>query len=448
MDQDIDPRHIIDVAIVGGGPSGLGTAYGLREVDARVRVFERSADVGGRTETIRLDGLPINVGALFVYVGTRTEQMCAELGIDWLPVEPETLGIHYAGKTVISTDSEELATSLPLSSQARDDFVRVIRQMRAAYSTYGGKDMIGSEELASLTLAEFLGPLDPEVVAIVEAAVIAAVVGRPDELSAQYGLRYFASFLVHDQASRGLITDGMQEICRSIHRRLPDDVVELETSVESVELVGGGNWRLQLRRRDELKHCIARRVVMAVPGPHVADIVPSLPAWKVDAIARVSTPSALSLAVVVDCTDRPAWEDIFVIFSVGTMFQAITQPQCGTAFLPHAANKTYFMLYRHHDPVDTIRGYDTETLTNQFLEDFYTVLPEARGRVLGTYLRRWEACFAYPGKDRQSALTDVRAEVGTMYFAGDYTSASAGIHGALTEADRVSAALRADLLSD
>ena len=59
------------------------------------------------------------------------------------------------------------------------------RQMRAAYSAYGGKEMISSEELASLTLAEFLGPLDPEVAAIVEATVIAAVVGRPDELKGQ-----------------------------------------------------------------------------------------------------------------------------------------------------------------------------------------------------------------------------------------------------------------------
>ncbi len=438
----------LDVAIVGGGPGGLGTAYALRDIDgALIRVFETGAEVGGRTKTVQLDGFSINVGALFVYAGTRTADLCAELGIDWLPVEPETFAVHVGGETVISKDSEEVAANLPLSDQGRDDFLRVIRKMRAAYSAYGGKDLIGSEELASLTLAEYLGPLHPEAAAIVEAAVIAAVVGRPNELSAQYGLRYFASYLAQDSASRGLISEGMQEICRAIQRHLKPDVVQVETSVERIEPLADGSWRLQLRRRGVLERCFARHVVMAVPGPQVADIVPSLPVWKRDAIARVPTPSSVSLAVVVDCSNRPKWEEIFVIFSVGTLFQTVTKPRCGPAFAPRSDNKSYFMLYRSHDAVDTIRGYSTDTLTNQMLEDFYKVLPEARGRVLSTHLTRWEACFAYPGKDRAAALPGVRAEVGSMHFVGDYTSASAGSHGAFTEADRVGAALRAQLHS-
>lgn len=448
MTQELDLVPILDVAIVGGGPSGLGTAYALRDIHgARVRVFEKCAEAGGRTKTVQLDGFSINVGALFVYAGTRTAELCAELGIDWLPVEPETFAVHVGGETVISKDSEEVATNLPLSGQARDDFLRVVRQMRTAYATFGGKDMVGSEELASLTLSEYLGPLHPEAAAIVEAAVIAAVVGRPNELSAQYGLRYFASYLAQDPASRGLISKGMQEICREIQRRLEDDVVQLETSVESIESLVDGSWRLQLRHNGVMEHCVARRVVMAVPGPQVADIVPSLPAWKRDAITRVPTPSSVSLAVVVDASDRPTWENIFVIFSVGTLFQTVTKARCGPAFLPRSDNKTYFLLYRSHDPVDTVRGYDTETFTNQMLEDFYKVLPDARGRVLSTHLTRWEACFAYPGKDRAAALPGVRAEIGSMYFVGDYTSASAGSHGAFTEADRVAAILRGQLKS-
>ncbi len=448
MSRAPNSMPILDVAIVGGGPSGLGTAYALRDIDgAAIRVFEKSAEVGGRTKTVIVDRFSINTGALFVYAGTRTAELCAELGIDWLPVEPETFAIHARGKTVIARDSEEVAANLPLSGQARDDFLRVVRQMRTDYAAYGGKDMIGSEELASLTLAEYLGPLHPEAAAIVDAAVTAAVVGRPNELSAQYGLRYFASYLTQDSASRGLISEGMQAICKAIRRRLDDDVVQLETLVESIEPLADGTWRLLIRHQERVEHHVARHVVMAVPGPHVAGIVPSLPTWKSDAIAQVPTPPAVSLAVVVDCSDRRAWEDIFVIFSVGTVFQCVTQPRCGPAFLPRSEDKTYFMLYREHDDLDAVRSYATETFTHQMLEDFYKVLPDARGRVLATHLTRWEACFAYPGKDRAAALPAVRAEVGSMHFVGDYTSASAGSHGAFTEADRVASALRAQLRS-
>lgn len=435
---------ILDVAIVGGGPGGLGTAYGLRDVEgARVRVFEKTAEVGGRTKTVQLDAFSINVGALFVYAGTRTAELCEELGIEWLPVEPETFAVHTGGETVISTDSEDVALKLPLSGQAREDFLRVVRTMRAAYAEYGGKDMIGSEELANQTLAEYLGPLHPDAAAIVEAAVVAAVVGRPDELSAQYALRYFASYLAQDPASRGLISEGMQTICQALHRRLGDDVVQLETEVERVEPLEDGTWELALRRGPDVERCIARNVVMAVPAPHVSAIVPALPDWKRDALARTPSPSAVSLAVVVDGTDRSEWDDIFVIFSVGTLFQCVTQPRTGPAFLPRPQDKTYFMLYREHDPVETVRSYDAETFTNAMLEDFYKVLPNARGRVLATHLQRWEACFAYPGKDRGDALPGVRADVGSMSFVGDYTSPSAGSHGTFEEADRVAALLRA-----
>src|SRR5262249_3748251 len=100
-------------------------------------------------------------------------------------------------------------------------------------------------------------------------------------------------------------------------------------------------------------------------------------------------------------------------------------------------------LYREHDSVDTVRSYDTDTFTAQMLEDFYKVLPDAKGRVLDTHLTRWEACFAYPGKDRATAVPGARREVGSMWFVGDYTSASAGSPGALTEAARVAPAPRA-----
>jgi protoporphyrinogen oxidase len=444
MSQQSDSKLILDVAIVGGGPGGMGTAYALRDLaDAKIKVFERTHEVGGRTQTRDVEGFSINTGALFVYEGTRSAQLCSELGVDWLPVEPKTFAVHVNGETVVSEDSEEVAENLPMDPEAREDFLRVVRLMRETYAKYGGRDMVGSEEIADVTLAEFLGPLHPDAAALVEASVIAAVVGKPDELSAQYGLRYFASYLAQDPASRGLISDGMQEICKKIHARLADDVVRLETAVESVEQLPDGNWELQVRSGDEVETYVARNVVMAVPGPSVERLVPGLPEWKKEAIAKVATPSAATLAVVLDCTDRPAWEDLFVIFSVGTKFQCATQPRTGPSFLPREENKTYFMLNREHDPVETLRGYDTETFTNEMLEDFYKVLPDAKGRVLSTHLTRWEECFAFPQKDRAEMVPLVREEVdGSMYFVGDYTSLSAGSHGAYGEADRVAADLR------
>jgi phytoene dehydrogenase-like protein len=60
-----------DVAIVGAGPAGIATAYFLRDSGADVAVLEAGDDIGGRTLSVPVAGLPSNTGALFVYGARR-----------------------------------------------------------------------------------------------------------------------------------------------------------------------------------------------------------------------------------------------------------------------------------------------------------------------------------------------------------------------------------------
>jgi hypothetical protein len=76
-------------------------------------------------------------------------------------------------------------------------------------------------------------------------------------------------------------------------------------------------------------------------------------------------------------------------------------------------------------------------MTQGWLEDFYKIVPNSRGRVIDSILTRWQRCFSYPGPGREMVLDNVRATIGGMHFAGDYTSETAGSHGAFTEGRRV-----------
>ena len=163
------------------------------------------------------------------------------------------------------------------------------------------------------------------------------------------------------------------------------------------------------------------------------------------AIAAIPTPPQMILTAVVDCTDRPHWADFFYVVSMGTTFHGITQPQTGDHYSPGDRNRTYFDMFRGRDTLEELHAKDDATVIAEWLEDFYRVLPDARGRVTGTYLQRWETAFAYPRFDRGEHVADARRPVGTMHFAGDYTSETAGSHGALGEADRVVADLRSEL---
>ncbi len=432
----------LDLAIVGGGPAGLRVAQQLRDTGANIRVFEALSETGGRTASRVVDGVRMNTGAMFVYLGTHTDKLCGELGIDYEPVEPRTFGIHIDGKTVLGTRSEDLADMLPLSDEARADIRRLVDSLSAAYHEHG-RDLAHADHLADMSLSDFIGPIGEEARGIIWSAVAGACVGTPDELSAKFGLRYLASFLVRDSTNRGYVPDGMQSIFDGLYHQV-SDLVSLNTTVETITPNQDGSWQIHYTDGGVPESRTAQRVVLAVPGPVVQQLVPTLPAWKAKAIDSVPTPSQTTLGAVVDCTDRPHWADFFYVVTVGTEFHGVTQPRTGRYFSPGDRNRTYFEMFRGRDS-DAQRAQHDSALIAAWLEDFYRVLPDTRGRVTGTHLQRWDAAFAYPRYDRGVYLPGVREPVGTMHFAGDYTSETAGSHGALAEADRVAAHLRPEL---
>lgn len=433
---------MLDLAIVGAGPAGLRVAQQLRGTGADIRVFEQLSDVGGRTATKTVDGMRLNTGAMFVYLGTHTDKLCADLGIEYESVQPRTFGIHIDGKTVLGKESDELADMLPISEEAKQDIRRLVGSLSAAYAEHG-RDLAGADDLADISLSNFIGPIGDEAREIIWSAVAGACVGTPEELSAKFGLRYLASFLVRDSTNRGYVPDGMQSIFNCLYQQV-SDLVSLNAVVDEIAPCDDGSWDLRYTERGMASNVNARRVVIAVPGPRVPQLVPSLPEWKKAAIAAVPTPAQTTLGVVVDCTDRPHWADYFYVVSVGTRFHGVTQPRTGPHFSPGTRNRTYFEMFRGRDSAEDL-AQDDSTLIAEWLEDFYRVLPDARGRVTGTHLQKWDAAFAYPRHDRSVHLPGVREPVGTMHFAGDYTSDSAGSHGALAEADRVAAQLRPEL---
>lgn len=316
---------------------------------ASTRVFEQLSDVGGRTKTRVVDGVRLNTGAMFVYRGTHTDKLCAELGIDYEPVDPRTFGIHINGKTVLGKRSEDLAHMLPVSDEARQDIKRLVDSLSSAYSEHGKK------------LAD-------------------------------------ADRLVRDSTSRGYVPDGMQAIFNGLYHQV-SDLLSLGTTVHEITPNPDGSWEVRYSEDGVQATVTAERVVVAVPGP----------------------------SAVVDCTDRLHWDDFFYVASVGTKFHGVTQPRTGPYFSPGTRNRTYFEMFRGRDSIDQLHAQDDSIVIGEWLEDFY------------------RAAFACPRYDRGVYLRGVREPVGTMHFAGDYTSDSAGSHGALSEADRVAVHLRAEL---
>ena len=431
---------MLDVAIIGAGPAGLSTAYRLG--GGNIAVFERELTVGGRSRTTMVAGEPVNLGALYVYLGTDTEQICRELGVEFLPVQADTYSAHYNGITVIARSDDDLVEGLPVSEEAKADLRDMLASLGGAYGKYASHGLNeASKALSRVSFADFLGQRHPEVATFLRTACIAASTTWPEELSAQYGMRYVASYLAKDPDHRGYIVGGMNDITHALNRRLPG-VVRFGHNVTAVERLGDG-YRLQVASPAGVEVIEARKVVMAVPGPLVAPLAPWLPDWKLQAIEAIPTAVTVVMAVVLESTPDSPWDPVYFMPTVGAAFQGLFQGKVGPAFRPFPTGKTVLYLYRHREPAEEIFDRDDDEITAEWLDSLYRIFPDARANVAGTYLQKWPECFAYIRADREEPLELVQCPVDGMHFAGDYASASAGSHGAFGTGERVAAEIHA-----
>lgn len=432
---------IHDLVIVGGGPAGIGAAYQLRDSGLDVKVLEAHGELGGRTRSIEMPGGIANTGAQFVYRGTPSEDLVDEIGLDTIPFEPGTYGIAEHGQTSIGTTNEAVVDGLHWEPDDREALVRVLNEAVAEYraSTRNGAFTEHAERLADQTVAERLRSLPSRVAAVVETAVRGGAVGDTAHLSARYALRYFASYPAHERENRLLVVNGMQALVTSMAARLRRGIVELSTRVTRIEFdIHKDHYVVMANGPDGMRQFRARQVLVAVPAPLVADLVDGLPQRKLAALRAAETPGSTTMIVVADVTGQEHYRDWAFVTTVGRRFDCIINPTPGRWRSEDRPGLVHFVCYGNDPGYQPLVPGNPEA-EQAWIDDFLAVAPGLRGRIRAHHLATWEHCFALLSLGRAAVLDELREPVGRVHFAGDWTSESAGTHGALGEATRVSA---------
>lgn len=92
----------LDVAVVGGGLSGLAAAALLTRQGRKVTVFEGSGKLGGQGQSPSMRGLPVNLGPHALYLGGNAAKVLRALGIKWKGHPPPLKGAKawHSGRLV------------------------------------------------------------------------------------------------------------------------------------------------------------------------------------------------------------------------------------------------------------------------------------------------------------------------------------------------------------
>ncbi|GAB3292060.1 flavin monoamine oxidase family protein [Parasphingorhabdus pacifica] len=434
-----------DLVVVGGGPAGVGTAYQLRDSGLDVKVVEEQPDPGGRTKSLRLPGGMANTGALFAYRGTPSEELVAELGLDAVPFEPTTYGISVDGRTSIGASNADVVNGLPLPADDREALLATLDRAVAEYrdTTRGGRFTPQADHLDGETVAQRFRSLPAGARKVLETAVRGGSVGDTENLSARYALRYFASYPAHEQENRLFVLNGMQALTTGMAARLAPGTLDLSTRVTKVTFDNTtGVYAIAATGPAGDVEYRARQVLLAVPAPLVAPLVGDLPTWKREALARAKTPGSTTMVVAADVRGLEHHRDWAFVTTVGSRFDCIINPTPGRIKSRDEPDIVHFVCFGNS------AGYQPDLPGNrereaEWLADFVAVAPDLRDRIVGTHVQTWEHCFALLSPERAAVVDELQQPVGAMHFAGDWTSPSAGTHGALGEAKRIADAVSA-----
>jgi monoamine oxidase len=239
------------IAIIGGGPGGLMTAYLLERrtrTPLDITIFEAGPRLGGKIVTRQFESAPVTyeAGAAELYDYSRLgpdplRDLIAELG---LTVQPMTGGTVVLDEKFLTTEAD---IRRELGDAAWNALARFNRKARAAISPaeYYESDwqVDNADPLSRHTFRALLARIpDPAARRYVEVAVHSDLATEPHRTSAMYGLQ---NYLMDTPGYMGLYTieGGIERLPRELAARLSAQI-HLHRPVVRVEKTSSGHYRI------------------------------------------------------------------------------------------------------------------------------------------------------------------------------------------------------------
>nr|WP_296777816.1 protoporphyrinogen oxidase [Rhodococcus sp. (in: high G+C Gram-positive bacteria)] len=440
-------------AVVGGGITGLVTAYRLRTAlgpDAEITVVEASDRLGGTLRTVDIAGGPLDVGAE-AFIGRRPEvpALMAELGLADQLVHPagKRPSIYSAG--ALRAMPAGTLMGIPARPSSMADLVDAATLQRIA-------DEPSTELLwdrgTDMSVAELVGGRFGEQVLrrSVDPLLGGVYSGLSDSIGVRAALPTLAAAL--DAGARSLtaaVADALPApssapvfgALRGGYRVLVDALVDatrartvLGTSVVSIRGERKG-WRV-----DPIGHVDV--VVLAVPAPALAQILADTVPDASDAAAGIE----LASSVVVACslpagTELPDNSGVLVATDAGLSVKAFTLSSRKWSHLADRTGPVLRASLGRFGDTSALESSD-EDLVETALRDLRTVTG-IDAPVTATFVQRWHGGLPQyaPGHlSRVAEIEDAVKDVPGVAVAGAW-SHGVGVPACVASATRAAAAV-------
>ena len=328
------------IAVIGGGLTGLATAWRLSDA-GEVVLYEASDRLGGQIHTIDLAGRPVDVGAdALLARQPEGERLARDLGFDDADlVSPATgqVNLWIDGRLRPLPQSTVMGAPTDVLELSRSRVLTPGQLARAAVEPLLPRRKVAGDRSVADLLGERFGRAVVE--RLVEPLLGGVYAGDPEQLSAEatlgpvwavaqqhrsltLGLRAHRAHRAGDD--RPVFVTLRGGLGRLVDRLADELGSRIRTGAPARAVTASGNrWRLEFDDRVE----VADAVVVATPAPVAAGLLASAVPEAARELAGISTASVGVVALAydsADALDAPAGSGILVPRAEGRLVKAIT----------------------------------------------------------------------------------------------------------------------------
>lgn len=438
----------VDVLIVGGGLSGLSTAYHLKKAGISYRILELAPRVGGRVRTGTYpEQAQAEVGLAEFWDGNPALEIVKELNVQMERVDTGLSSFMFENKLLpFKGDSNQEFVSGLLGAADYKRYQEWDQSMeKMQHELEDGDPGPELSKLKEISFEDWLKKqnLPPKAFAMVKAVLDPEIGTSISRISALDGIAEWHIF-TGKGANPNHVVGGNQNLTEAIADSIGREHISLNTQVTNVIDTADGVEVRAVDTGSYSNHTFkAKYAVMAIPLYRMFEIqfVPRLNESVYQAVHTQGWGAYFTAHVLLDKAAEKFWTA-----EGGSALPILTGGPLGVMYEGRTPEKSDFVMVNHLVTGDFAEIFNARTMS---LDDVQKQLEEAYEKTFPgskAMIRKWtfyryhpRAIASWPvGRSRFDELSKgLRKAHGHLYFGGDFTESSHS-DGAVISAKRIS----------
>lgn len=260
----------MNIAIIGGGITGLTAAHALGKRGHTITIFEKENTLGGLAVGLKADNWEWSIEKGYHHLFTNDRaiiRLLEELGISLVIKRPVTANFTPSGKIIQFDRPRDLLTY--------QDFSTVDKFRTAALLGFLKLNPFWNplEALTAKNLFRFIGGSNPW-----EKLWEPLMIGKFGELSDEVAASWMWARINKRTPSLAYISGGFQTLVNALVTEVNKygGTVYTDSSVTQVQLHEDKKFQLTIQKQSKSIHKMYDTIILTIPTPIIAKILPSL----------------------------------------------------------------------------------------------------------------------------------------------------------------------------